>query len=476
MLACALTSGSTFGSPLPGEVAQERRVTIHVEGVFSAKISLMPFEGVKIGKPIAEVPDVKNGKAATIKIPAEYLPGEFVLRMDYRAKETDAPYPAEKIIFVNKQDIELTVDPPYINNDEKTKFETGETENTVYSAFMKENRVKRMPIDLLRQLLLSYDRPKSEFYAQAVKEFDQRKAEYNTWLSERAKAHQGLYVSGLFQFQHIPEMTWSGDEKERLGEIIKNYFEGIDFNDPAILRSRELSRFMDAYIGLHGMQAITTELRDSLFTRAGSLACEKASKGNPQVYGWVVDYFYAGYETYGIKDGMTMLQEHINNPNCLTSKKEQILQRLKSMERLIPGAPAPDFTINDSKGDSFRLYKWKPKPRHKLLLFWTTGCADCLKVIDGLRQWHKEPANSKRVDIAAINLDEAQVGPGKWEAVVAALPGWKHFRAKEGVNSPVAHEYAILSTPAMFLIRSKDNVIVSVSGGLDQLLKALNDL
>lgn len=466
-------SGLALASPAQEQGAQERKLTVHLQEAFSAKVSLTPFKGLKAIDPIAEVSDVKNGQSAVIKIPGQYLPGEFVLRLDYRTKETDSPYPAERVIYINKQDVELTVNPPYINNDEKTKFNAGELENTVYSAFMKENSVKRMPIDLLRQFLLSYDQPKSEFYAAGTKEFEQRRLEYNAWLSSRAKAYPKLYVSRLFGFQYIPAIAWSGDEKERLNQILKNYFEGIDFSDPLIIRSREMNRFMDVYMGLYGMQAKTTEQRDALFTQAGKVACEKASTGHPQVYGWMVDYFYTGYETYNIKNGMAILQEHISNPNCLTSKKLQITQRLAGSARLVPGALAPDFSGVDNQGNNFQFYKWKPKAQHKLILFWTTSCIDCLNLVNELKQWHDLPANKKKLDIAAINLDEAQIDPGKRENLVAALPAWKHLHAIEGVNSPVAHEYAILSTPVMFLLESKKNTIVTVPDNLEQLIKDL---
>jgi len=468
MIIWVFASGSAFGRG-------ESLVTVHLQGVFEAKVSLVPFNGLKAMylNPVAEVAGVKNGESATLKIPGQYLPGEFVLRIDYRAKEADSPYPAERVIYINKQNIELTVNPPYINNDEKTKFNAGETENTVYSAFRKENSTRRMQIDLLRQFLLSYDRPKSEFYAQGVKEFEQRRLEYNTWLSNQAKTYHELFVSHLFQFQYVPEIVWSGEEKERLNQILKNYFEGIDFNDPLIIRSRELAKFMDDYVRLYAMQATTEELRDSLFTQAGSVACEKASQGHPKVYGWMVDYFYVGYETYDIKKGMAMLEEHINNPDCLTSKKQQIIQRLTGMARLVPGTLAPDFVMSDNQGNNFQFHKWKPKARHKLLLFWTTGCIDCLKLVEELRQWYNQPANKKKLDIMAVNLDEAQAEAGKWETAIVTLPGWKHLHAKEGVNSAVAREYAILSTPVMFLVGSESNIIVSVPGNLEQLIKDL---
>lgn len=476
-LAVFMPAFSGGGSLAAKQDAGERRLTVHLEGVFDAKVTLFPFEGLKAINPIAQVPGVKNGESTTIKIPAEFLPGEFLLRLDYRGKEAGHPYPAERSIYINNQDIEMFVNPPYINS-EKTKFNANERENTAYSAFIKENSAKRMGLDLLRQFLLSYDRPESDFYKQAVNEFQQRRLEYNSWLKDQAKVYRGLYVSNLFQFQHIPETTWSGSESDRLNRILKNYFEGIDFSGPIIIRTRELSKFMDEYMRMYGMQALSEELRDSLFTQAGSVACEAASHGDLKVYGWMVDYFYNGYETYHIDKGMEMLKEHINNPNCLTSKKQQILKRLDGMAKLVAGTLAPDFVINDTQGNNFQFHKWKGLPanrqgnaRYKLLLFWSVGCSSCHELVDGLWRWYSEAANKKKLDIVAVSLDETQADTQKWETTIYGLSGWKHLHAKEGINSPVARDYSILSTPVMFLVDSKSNKIVSVPGSLEQLVK-----
>ncbi len=452
----------------------ERQLTVHLEEAFSAKVSLTPFEGKKAIKPLAEVPNVKTGESAVVKIPAQYLPGEFVLRLDYSAKEGDHPYPAERIIYINKQDIELSVNPPYINNDDKTKFNEGEMENTVYSAFMKENGTKRMPLDLLRQFLLSYDRLESSFYAQGVEEFEQRRTEYNQWLKEQAKMHQELYVSSLFQFQYISAIEWSGSEDERLNQILENYFEGIDFSDSRIIRSREMSKFMDSYMRLYGMRITTDELRDSLFTQAGSVACEKASQGDPKVYGWMVDYFYNGYETYNIEKGMEILRQHINNPDCLTSKRQEIIKRLEGMVKLVPGVLSPDFVISAKEGDNFEFHKWKGKAHYKLLLFWSTSCGGCYQLTKELMQWHNEPLNKEKLDIVTVNLGETETEARIWKDIIVNFPEWKHLYAQGGVNSLVANDYAILSTPVMFLVESESNLIISSPDSFAQLIEDLN--
>ena len=168
-----------------------------------------------------------------------------------------------------------------------------------------------------------------------------------------------------------------------------------------------------------------------------------------------------------------MLEEHINNPNCLTSKKQQITKRLEGMAKLIPGALSPDFVISDNQGKNFEFHQYKGKARYKLLLFWSAGCVNCQQLINELKQWYNLPLNKKKLDIIAVSLDETAADTEKWKTALTALSEWKHIHAKEGVNSSVARDYAILSTPVMFLIGSKNNIIASIPGNLEQLKKDL---
>jgi nicotinic acid mononucleotide adenylyltransferase len=78
---------------------------------------------------------------------------------------------------------------------------------------------------------------------------------------------------------------------------------------------------------------------------------------------------------------------------------------------------------------------------------------------ENLNKWYSVPENQKLVDIVAVSMDETDVEVKKWENKILNLKGWKHFRAKGGVNSTVANDYSILSTPVMFLIESKSKTI-----------------
>src|ERR1035437_8930746 len=91
-------------------------ITVHIRGVWNSKISLLALSGPNAGKPIAELPPVKSGESAIVTMAKDQLPGEFVIRFDYKDKETSAPYPSEKHIFAYSQNLELFINPPFCNN------------------------------------------------------------------------------------------------------------------------------------------------------------------------------------------------------------------------------------------------------------------------------------------------------------------------------------------------------------------------
>jgi len=453
-----------------------RCISINLQRVFSAKVSLIPVKGLKTIDPLYEISDMKEGETITIQIPPQYLPGEFILKIDYRVNESDYPYPVERSIFVDKEDIQLSVNPFYGNSSDNIKFNSDEKENTVYYTFLKENDIKRGPIEVLKQFLLNYDCADSKLYAQAAKEFQDRKLAYNKWLKHQEKSYNHLYVSRLFQFQYIPTVIWSGDLDEQINQLLKNYFEGIDFKDGTIIHFSQLTRLMDSYMRLYEIKVSDARPLKTLFVEAGRIACEKAAQGDPKVYGWMVDYFYRGYETYHIDEGMVMLRQHIDNPNCLTSKKQQINKRLQGLAKLVPGALSPNFLGKDDKGNDFQFHAWKGSAPYKLLLFWSVSCESCRMLVTRLREWDFEVLNKDKVDVIAINLDETEIGGREWAEEIVNLSNWKHMRFSQGINSVIANDYAVLSTPEMFVIDSESNIIVFVPEDFEQLIKDLNEV
>ena len=452
---------------------QDISVKIHLRGISETNISLLPLSGPKQFKSIAQVKGVKNGETTTLQVLKEYLPGEFVLRFDYKEKPESTPYPSEKHILVGSQSLELWVHPMFANNPDSTWLGKDEKENAAFARFNEENSQQKQKIGLLQQFLMEYDQPESDFYRQGIKEYEIRRKAYNQWLEKKVKEDADLFSASLYRFSYLPEIMFRGSEKERLLSMIAHYFDGIDFNDPIIIKTAQMNDWMNSYVNLHGQIATSAALRDSLIPSAAFKAVEKAKTGNPLVYGWMVDYFYRGFESNDMPQGMKVLEPYLNDPNCLTTKRMEIERRLKGMETLVVGTRARDIQLKDKDNNPFALYTYKPPAKYILVLFWSADCSHCKETNDALYPFSQNTEIKQKLSVVAVSLDETETEVKAWQQKVIQLPEWKHLRAEEGINSKVANDYFILATPVMILLDAKTMEIKSMPSTMAELERLL---
>jgi len=448
-------------------------LTIHLRGVYDSKISLLSLSGSGIFKPLTEINVKVNGDAVKLTFPKEKLPGEFVLRFDYKEKKSSTPYPSEKYFFINDQGLELWVNPMYCNNPDSSYFQKDERENATFMKFSKENGRQKEKLGLLQNFLMNYDETESTFYKQGIIEYENRRQTYNQFLAEKTIQDKALFVSHLYCFQYVPKIPWKGNETERIKSLINHYFDNLNFQDQVLIKTSELNKWMDSYVNLYGQLCTTTALRDSLFPIAGKTAIEKAKQGNPLVYGWMVDYFYRGYETNGITTGMTILEPYLKDSTCLTSKRQEIARRLKGIETMVAGSSAPNIIMTDAHGNPFELNKLETQCKYILILFWSACCSHCMETVKVLYPWQQQGEMQQKIKVVAISLDETETEIKAYKKQITQLKGWQHIRAKEGVRSKVAGDYYVLATPVMVLLDSKTKIIVAVPNTLNELMIAI---
>ena len=471
--------------------AQDITLKLHLRGVAESKVTLLPMIGTNAIRPIAEIAGINNNETATILVSKAHLPGEFVLRFDYTEKENGSPYPCEKHILIYNQNLELWVNPMYCGNNDSTWFQKNEKENTVFTHFFEENGKRKEKLGVLQQFLMTYDDTDSKFYQQGIKEYENRRSQYNQWLTAEKDQYKALFVSHTFQFQYVPQLAFSGNEDDRIQDGLDHYFDGIDFNDSLLINTINLKEWMDGYVNIYGSLSTTAASRDSLFPLAGKTAIEKARQGHPKVYGWMVDYFYTGYESFNMTAGIKMLEPYLNDTLCLTRKRQAIGKRLKGMKTLLIGSLAPDFILDDNAGNTvlFSQYKTNPDTRGKLLLFWSADCGHCTDLVNELYPWYQQLGDSlsmpalsgvevskgdkKLVEVFALSLDDTDTEIAVWKNAITQLQGWKHIRCDGGINSKEANAYFILSTPVMILVDAQTNKIIATPESVQQLSEAL---
>lgn len=444
--------------------AQTRKLTINLKGVYESKIILLPFNGVRVEKALRVADSVKPGDVVDFDIPVSNLPGEFLIRFDYKAKETDSPYPSELQLYINKENITVDAHPLYLNGDSLRMG--NDLENKAWFAFQKKSMYERQQMGLLQQLLAQYDQRETAVWKEAKTALEDRRVKYNHWIDQQKLADRGLYVSHLYGFQRLNAVNWKASPDEQMQTQANAWFDNFDVNDTLALRSRQMNQFLGGFVGLYGQRATTEALRDSLFTEAGRLACNQVSGGAPKVYGWIVDYFYNGYETYNITRGLEMLEKFSADPRCHTSRKAEIARRTEGIKKLVPGVKVNNILVHNFDDIEETIQVDSCKKNYWLLVFYESDCGHCIDLLAGLLKWYKVAENQVWLDVVSIALDRTRED---WEpAFTANAFPWTDRYASEGINSKAASDYYVLSAPYMYLVDNK-GILVSIPNTVEEL-------
>jgi DsbE subfamily thiol:disulfide oxidoreductase len=123
------------------------------------------------------------------------------------------------------------------------------------------------------------------------------------------------------------------------------------------------------------------------------------------------------------------------------------------------GKLAPDFTLSDIHGKSFKLKDVTKQNKVTLINFWATWCPPCRGEIPELIQWYKKYA-SQKMALLAIDLQE---DPGKVKTF--AKEKGMNFTVLVDTNGEVGNQYWVSSIPTTFIVDSKGRIREKIVGG-----------
>ncbi|MGI6478425.1 MAG: thioredoxin family protein [Salinivirgaceae bacterium] len=441
---------------------QDRTVTVYLRGVSMARVSFSPLTGSNAYKPIKVFEQVQNGQNVTFTIKKELIPSDFQLRFDYFDVNSGKPSASEQRIFVNKQNVNLNINPIYATIADSVIFSDNDKENKIYQQFSIQNQSIKENIGLIQMVLSKYDDKNSSFYKEGLKEYKQRIKQHADWLKQQAKEHKDLFVSHTFVLQEVPEIDFSLDEKARKNAMLENYINIIDFKDTLLTHSFDYRKWLDNFVSMHFDRSYTAVQTDSALVSAGRKLIERAKTGDPVVCGKMLDYFFEGYESMGMESGIQMLAEHLNNPKCPATKKEAIIKRIEGISNLKIGTTAPDFDITDTENSSINFHNFGKSKPYKLLMIWSADCEHCQEVTQQLYMFYTNSHVSSKFDVLAVSIDETETEIPKWESNIKDLPKWTHALSKGGLLSQVAKMYYVVSTPVLVIVDTESNKIVGL--------------
>ncbi len=180
------------------------------------------------------------------------------------------------------------------------------------------------------------------------------------------------------------------------------------------------------------------------------------------------------------KEAMELLSEKVKQ-GPVKSYDEQIAQMMKdaaerrkaiaaAKEKLAPGMPAPDFTLNDLNGKPLSLSSLQGK--YVVLDFWGSWCIWCLDGIPKMKDYYKKYSSKMEVlGIACRDTHDA------WKEAVEenSLP-WKNVINNDKDGTDVSSIYAVSGYPTKVIIDPKGNIVKIFLGESGEFYEFLDSL
>jgi peroxiredoxin len=401
----------------------------------------------------------------------------------FKIPESETPL-MYRLIFGQTLYAKVMNEPPehldFIFNDENIEFQTcfdtiedsliinRSEENKAWFAFMKRLKMYGQWMSRLQPFLHNSQINTST----DTKEIQDKKNEYNRVLMEReafiqesVNKSQNLFASKLMKMYREPLLDAYLSKDEWLDSYKKMFFNVLDFSDPDLVNTSVYTEKIIQYIQSYGQYGLTKEQQENEFIKAVDVIMSHVNK-NPVISELILDYIVRGFETLNLQKALAHIAEKYSIMTCQTNEKTTLERRL-NIQKMKPGNPVPDFTLNDLYGNPITLSKITKK--HTLILFWASWCRHCNSLIPKVKKWSTN-IDPNDFEIVAISIDTSETA---WQNKVKELgiTSWKNLSDFKEWDGKVTRDYNIYATPTMFLI-DKNLKIIAKPLNLDELIDA----
>lgn len=225
-----------------------------------------------------------------------------------------------------------------------------------------------------------------------------------------------------------------------------HFFETVDFNDAALIRSNALPSNMMEYLQKY------TEYHEDGFKSSVDTVLSKA-KANSQVYEFCLNYLLALFDRVGPDVTFQYLSEkYLIGEGCSDEGVSQSFkEKAEAYRLLLPGNLVPQILLRDTDGKERNISEIAEDNKLTIVFFWSSHCNFCHKAIPALKELFSE-YNPKGLEILAISLDENK---NDWERYISENDlKWINVCDLKGWKSESVLKFKIHKTPYFYLIDS----------------------
>jgi peroxiredoxin len=411
-----------------------------IKGLTEGKIGISAFYGNE-DKAFDSIPVSANGKFE-YSFPVDLENGMYRLRFNQN-QFIDIIYNYENIDFHTV--LEFMID---------SLVFTQSKENQLYFEYLNQRNLTEYKNEMLDPLIAYY--PKDDpFYEDIYDKVKDMRAGFEDFVDELIKDNKETFVSRIIKADFTPYPPISLTEMARINYMRAHFFDNIDFSDTSLLRTNVISGKMLQYLSLYQNNRMPKEQLELEFIKAVTVIMN-ATKKNPIIYEYVMDYLIGGFESYGFEKVITYIADNINlDETCVnTERQAELEKKVESLKKFAVGKKAPDFTTTDINGNEITLSKLGSE--YTLLVFWATWCPHCTTIVPELAKLYL-PGNKDKLEIIAVSLDDnkedldAFIRENKLDWInIGDLKKWK---------GEVVQAYDIFATPTMYLLYQDQTIL-----------------
>jgi peroxiredoxin len=375
-------------------------------------------------------------------IPAESLPGLYRLSWSKSGFIN---------FLINKEDISFETDARQPEDSLKIKASLENQLLNYFSGMLKLNQSK---LELLMPVV-DYYPVKDEFYKHAVNELEAIQKAQIFALDSLASKYPSSFAVRIQKSMQTPYLPGSLTRNARLEYLRQHYWDNVDFNDTALLRSNLFVDKVIAFLAVYHDNRLNQKQLEAEFIKAVSVALGAASV-NTETYKFMLDYLVGGFDKYHFDDVITYIAENFQDPySCEDAARKSALQKkLDNFKKLAIGKPAPGIEVPDQKGINTKLLTIPNE--YTLLIFWMSECPHCTDMMPKLKALY-DKQNPRKLQVMAVSLDTSR---NAWTSYIKKEKlNWINVSDLKGFSGKAEDEYNVYATPTMYLLDREKNII-----------------
>jgi len=317
---------------------------------------------------------------------------------------------------------------------------TNSKENNALSEYLKEERKYN---NKLRQIKQSREQGLNK--RQAI--YDEQ-TEFKKYQDEIAGENEGTFFANMVRHLQSP---YRFDKNK--------YWNDMDYNDESLIHSAVWPDRITDYMRLHASKDKSKdEPRLGFYNTVDMLATEIMQDGSDEVLEFVLYTLSEGFYSSNMEElSLYVIDNYFYGDACGNAEISELFKRKAAgIRKLQIGNTPPDFSLPNTKGEKVRFSEIASQNELTLVLFWASFCHKCEEEIPQVQKVYKK-YKSRGFEVLAITVDKDQKD---WlEGIKNHGTDWYNVGDMQGWRSPVSKDFRVSSTPVMFLVNEKLEIV-----------------